>query len=83
MLSEAQKEALDSLFVDTTYSAMVDSEVTLNGNGVNAHEAMQVMEAVYAALEVETPGITKEGFTEWCDYYGLDPEEYEEFLEDF
>lgn len=73
-------EELNKIYLEIEHSTIVDGEVTLNGNGTNAYEALNVINAVYDVLELEYPKVTKESFKVYCDYYGCDFEEYEDYF---
>lgn len=75
-------QELNALYLEIEHSTIVDGEVTLNGNGTNAYEAANVIRAVYEVLELEHPEATKETFKVFCDYYGIDFEEYEDYFDE-
>jgi hypothetical protein len=80
--TKEQFDDLNALYLDIEHSQIVDGEVTLNGNGTNSYEAGNVIHAVYDVLGLEVPKVTKESFDVFCEYHGIDPEEYEYYFDE-
>lgn len=76
-MTEDQIKALNEIYIEIEHCMIVDSEVTLNCNGTNAHEASNVIDAVYDALGLEYPKATKESLAAFCEYHGYDFEDHE------
>lgn len=81
MINDTQLKDLNDLYLEIEHNTLVDGEVTLNGNGTNSHEASNVICAVFDVLGLDHPEVTKQSFTEFCEYHGCDLEDYEDVFE--